>query len=250
MILAARFLELTFGPTWVTLELPAMNTKKINAKAGLSLCILAVVMGLLLFFPAGTIYYWEPWIYLSIFMSASVFTTIYLMRKDPALLERRMRGGPTAEKERAQKFIMLCTSIGFISLLVVPALDHRFRWSTVPLGGVLVGDALVVIGFYLIFLVYRENTFASATIEISDNQKVISTGPYAVIRHPMYASASLYLLGTPLALGSFWGLLPTAATIPFLVWRLLDEERFLARNLPGYIEYKKRVKHRLLPFVW
>ena len=149
-------------------------------------------MGLLLFFPAGTIYYWEPWIYLSIFMSASVFTTIYLMRKDPALLERRMRGGPTAEKERAQKFIMLCTSIGFISLLVVPALDHRFRWSTVPLGGVLVGDALVVIGFYLIFLVYRENTFASATIEISDNQKVISTGPYAVIRHPMYASASLY----------------------------------------------------------
>jgi protein-S-isoprenylcysteine O-methyltransferase Ste14 len=207
-------------------------------------------MGLLLFVPAGTVHYGQAWVYLSIFTGASVLTTLYLMRTDPALLERRMRGGPTAEKRPAQKFIMLCTSIGFMALLIVPALDHRFGWSTVPLGEVVAGDVLVAVGFYLICFVYRENTFTSATIEVAENQKVISTGPYAIVRHPMYASASLYLLGTPLALGSYWGLVPIAAMIPFLIWRLFDEERFLARNLPGYAEYETRVRHRLVPFVW
>jgi protein-S-isoprenylcysteine O-methyltransferase Ste14 len=224
--------------------------KNLNARAWLALAVLAVVMGLLLFVPAGTVHYWQAWVYLSIFTGASVLTTLYLLRKDPALLERRMRGGPTAEKQPAQKFIMLCTSIGFIALLVVPAFDHRFGWSTVPLGGVVVGDVLVAIGFYLIALVYRANTFASATIEVAKNQQVISTGPYSIVRHPMYASASLYLLGTPLALGSYWGLVPVAAMMPFLLWRLFDEERFLARNLPGYTAYQKRVRHRLVPFVW
>jgi len=161
-----------------------------------------------------------------------------------------MSGGPTAEKRPVQKFIMLCTSIAFIALLVVPAFDHRFEWSALPVGGVVAGDVLVAIGFYLIFLVYRENTFTSATIEVAEDQKVISTGPYAIVRHPMYASAFLYLLGTPLALGSYWGLVPIAAMIPLIIWRLLDEEHFLARHLPGYTEYQKRVRHRLVPFVW
>jgi protein-S-isoprenylcysteine O-methyltransferase Ste14 len=112
------------------------------------------------------------------------------------------------------------------------------------------GDVLVAIGFYLTSLVYRENTFTSVTIELAEKQKVISTGPYALVRHPMYASASVCLLGTPLALGSYWGLVPIAAMMPFLIWRLFAEERFLARNLPGYDEYQKRVRHRLVPFVW
>jgi protein-S-isoprenylcysteine O-methyltransferase Ste14 len=224
--------------------------KNLNARAWLALAILVVVMGLLLFVPAGTIHYWQAWVYLSIFTSASALTTLYLMRHDRALLERRMRGGPTAEQQPAQKVIMLWTSIGFIALLVVPALDVRFGWSAVPLGGVVAGDVLVAIGFYLISLVYRENTFTSATIEIAENQRVISTGPYAIVRHPMYASASLYLVGTPLALGSYWGLVPIAAMMPFLIWRLFDEECFLARHLPGYTEYQKRVRHRLVPFVW
>ena len=155
-----------------------------------------------------------------------------------------------AEKRPAQKIIMMVTSIGFIVLLVIPALDHRFAWSAVPLGVVVAGDMLVGIGFYLISLVYRENTFTSATIELAENQKVISTGPYSIVRHPMYASASLYLIGTPLALGSYWGLVPITAMIPFLIWRLFDEERFLAKNLPGYDEYQRRVRHRLVPFVW
>jgi protein-S-isoprenylcysteine O-methyltransferase Ste14 len=230
--------------------MPAASTEVKVEKAWLALASLACVMGLLLFVPARTVHYWQAWVYLFIFTGASLLTTLYLIRNDPALLERRMSGGPMAEKEPAQKLIMLCTSIGFIALLVVPALDHRFGWSTVPLDGVIAGDVLVAIGFYLISLVYRENTFTSATIEIAENQRVISTGPYAVVRHPMYASGSLYLLGTPLALGSYWGFLPIAAMMPFLIWRLIDEERFLARNLPGYSEYQKRIRYRLVPFVW
>jgi protein-S-isoprenylcysteine O-methyltransferase Ste14 len=224
--------------------------RNLEAKAWLALAVLTVVMALLLFVPAGTVHYWQAWVYLAIFAGVSALTTLDLIRKDPALLERRMRGGPTAEKQPTQKVIMLGMSIGFIALLVVPALDHRFGWSAVPLGEVVAGDLLVALGFYLIFLVYRENTFTSATIEVAESQKVISTGPYARVRHPMYASAILYLLGTPLALGSYWGLVPVVAMMPFLVWRLLAEERFLARNLAGYTDYQKRVHHRLVPFVW
>ena len=226
------------------------SPRNLAVRAWLALTILTVVMGLLLFVPAGTIHYWEAWVYLSTFTGASAILTVYLMKTDRPLLERRMTGGPTAEQRPAQKFIMLVVSIAFIALLVVPGLDRRFGWSTVPLGVIVAGDVLIVIGFYFIGLVYRENTFTSATIEVAEGQKVISTGPYAIVRHPMYASASLYLLGTPLALGSYWALVPIVVMIPFLIWRLFDEERLLARELPGYKEYQKRVRHRLLPFVW
>jgi protein-S-isoprenylcysteine O-methyltransferase Ste14 len=145
---------------------------------------------------------------------------------------------------------MLATSFGFIALLVVSALDDRFGWSAVPLGIVVTGDVLIAIGFGLIVRVYRENTFSSATIEVAENQTVISTGPYAIVRHPTYASGALYLFGTPLALGSYWALVPIAAMMPFLIWRLLDEERLLAKDLAGYIEYQERVRYRLVPFVW
>jgi len=228
----------------------AASTKSPNAKAWFAVAALGVFLGVLVFFPAGTLHYWQAWVYLSIFTGASILTTLYLMRKDPALLERRMSGGPTAEKRPTQKLIMLFTSIGFIALVVVPALDYRFGWSSVPVSVVVIGDALVAIGFCLISIVYRENTFTSATIEIAENQKVISTGPYAIVRHPMYASASLYLIGTPLALGSFWGLVPCVAMVPFLIWRLYDEEEFLSTNLPGYADYQKQVRYRLVPFIW
>ena len=223
---------------------------KLLTRTLLSLVALAVVMGLLLFVSAGTVRYREAWVYLAIFTGASLLISLDLLRSDPALLERRMRGGPTAEKEPTQRIIMLFASIGFIAMLVVPALDFRFGWSSVPLPLEIAGDLLVAIGFYFIFVVYRENTFTSATIEVAENQTVISTGPYAVVRHPMYASASLYLLGTPLALGSYWGFLALAFMMPFLIWRLLDEEKFLERNLPGYREYQKKVRHHLVPHVW
>jgi protein-S-isoprenylcysteine O-methyltransferase Ste14 len=224
--------------------------KSLYTKALLSLVALTVSMGLLLFAPAGTRQYWQAWVYLAIFTGASLLTTLYLAKKDPALLKRRMSGGPTAEKEPAQKVIMLFASIGFIGLLVVPALDHRFAWSKVSLPVMVAGNVLVAIGFYFVFLVYKENTFTSATIEVVENQKVISTGPYALVRHPMYASALLYLVGTPLALGSYWGLLPLLFMTSFLIWRLFDEEKFLAENLSGYTKYQRLVPHRLVPYIW
>ena len=142
---------------------------------------------------------------MAVFFGAAVLITVYLMKKDPALLKRRMSGGPMAEREPTQRLIMLFASVGFVSLLVVSGFDHRFAWSAVPVYAVWVGDVLTAVGFYFTFLVYRENTFTSATIEVAEDQKVISSGPYAIVRHPMYASASLYLIGMPMALSSWWG---------------------------------------------
>jgi protein-S-isoprenylcysteine O-methyltransferase Ste14 len=223
---------------------------RLNARAWLALVVVTLVMCALLFGSAGTIRYWQAWVYVTIFVVASVPTSVYLMKKDPALLARRMRGGPMFEKEDTQRIIMTFTSLGFIAILVVPGLDRRFGWSTVPTWAVVLGDLLVVIGFLLIFVVYRENTFTAATIQVSPDQTVISTGPYAIVRHPMYASGALYMFGIPLALASYWGYLALAAMMPFLLWRLLDEERILTRGLPGYVDYRRRVRHRLVPFIW
>ena len=189
--------------------------KNVNTKATLGLIFLAMAMGGLLFLPAGTTHYWQAWVYLATFFAVSTAITLYLMKKDPALLERRLRGGPTAEKEKSQKIIMFFSSIGFIALLIVPALDHRFIWSKVPLYMVIAGDLLTILGFYIVFLVYKVNSFTSATIQVTGDQKVISTGPYAIVRHPMYAGSLLYLLGMPLALASYWGLLALGAMLPF-----------------------------------
>lgn len=222
----------------------------LSKKAFVSLALLFVVMAALLFVPAGTLRWEQAWVYLGIFFGAALLMTQYLARHDPALLKRRLRGGPWAEKQRSQQIIMVFTSFGFIALLLVPAFDSRFGWSTVPLWIVAVGDLLVAIGFLIIFLVYRENSFTSATIEVAADQRTISTGPYAVVRHPMYAGALLYLFGTPLALGSWWGLAPLGATLPFLLWRLFDEEAFLIKHLRGYAEYRDCVRNRLVPFLW
>jgi protein-S-isoprenylcysteine O-methyltransferase Ste14 len=222
----------------------------LNVKAWLGLVFLAVVMGLCLFIAAGTVDYWQGWIFLAVFFAASLVQTLYLMKYDPALLQRRLSGGPTAEKTPTQKLIMFIVSIGFVGLLVVPAFDHRFGWSAIPLYAVIGGDVLIAVGFSIVFLVFRENSFTSATIQIVKDQRVISTGPYAIVRHPQYAGAFLYLLGMPLALGSRWGLLVLAGMVPFLIWRLLDEEKLLARDLPGYTEYQRTVRSRLIPGIY
>lgn len=222
----------------------------LDRRALVSVFVLTGVLAVLILLPAGSLSYWQAWVYLAVFFLVSMLITLYLIKNDPALLERRMRGGPTAEARPSQKIIMLFLSVGFIALIVVPALDHRYGWSQLPSMVSIVGNVLVVIGFYLIALVYRENTFTAATIQIAEDQKVISTGPYAIVRHPMYGSALLYLLGTPLALGSYWGVLVFLAIIPFLIWRILDEEQALAKDLPGYTEYQRRVRYRLLPMIW
>lgn len=222
----------------------------VNARAWLGLIFLAVVAGVALFASAGTTDYWQAWVFLAIFLGASLLITDYLMKHDPALLERRVSAGPVAEKEATQKLIQLLASLGFIALLVVPGLDRRFGWSAVPLAVALLGDLLVASGFYIVFLVFKENTFTSATIEVAEDQKVITTGPYAIVRHPMYAGGLLLLLGMPLALSSWSALLAFAAMTPALLWRLFDEEKFLSKNLPGYTEFKTRVRSRLIPGVF
>lgn len=219
-------------------------------KALVGLLLLFLAMAALLFVPPWTFDYWQAWIFLAVYFAASIAISLYLIKGDPQLLARRMSGGPAAEKRLAQKFIMSLTSLGFIGLLVVPALDRRFAWSHLPAGVALAGDGLVVLGWVGIFFVFRENSFASATIELAPDQKVISTGPYALVRHPMYAAALVMLLGMPIALGSIWGVLVIVAILPALIWRLLDEEKFLAKNLPGYPEYQARVRYRLILRVW
>jgi len=225
-----------------------MNILTIKAFAGLLLLFLA--MAALLFIPAGARAWWQAWTFLSVYFTASLALTLYLVKEDPALLQRRMRGGPTAEKEPVQKIIMSIASLGFVGLLVVPALDHRFGWSRMPPYVALAGDVLVGAGWLAIFFVFRENSFTSAIIELAPDQKVVSSGPYAMVRHPMYSGALVMLLGIPIALGSWWGVLIVAAFLPALIWRLVEEERFLAKNLAGYAAYQSSVKYRLLPWAW
>ena len=222
----------------------------LNLKAFGGLLFLLLVMAALLFIPAGTLDYWQAWAFLAVFFSSALAITVYLMKKDPKLLGRRVHAGPTAEKETSQKIIQSITSLGFIAMLVIPALDHRFVWSTMSLYLAVAGEVLVAIGFLIVFLVYKENTFASATIELAPEQKVISTGLYGLVRHPMYMGAFFWFVGMSLSLGSWWGLSMFLLIMPALIWRLFDEEKFLARNLPGYVEYQKKVGYRLIPLVW
>jgi protein-S-isoprenylcysteine O-methyltransferase Ste14 len=225
-----------------------MNKLHMKAIAGL-LGVLASLLATT-FLPAWTFHYWQAWVCLAVFFSSAAAITIYLAKRDPELLARRMKAGARAENEKSQKVIQSFARIFFLTFFVVSALDHRFGWSRVPAAVSIAGDALIAIGFAIIFVVFRENTYTSGVIEIAAGQKVISTGPYLLVRHPMYSGALLMLLGIPIALGSWWGLLLFPLIAGAIVWRLLDEEKFLAANLEGYPEYLGRVIHRLLPHVW
>jgi protein-S-isoprenylcysteine O-methyltransferase Ste14 len=227
-----------------------MASASVMAKAAFGLANLVVVLALFLFVPAGTIRWVQAWAFLGLFTLSSLAVTVYLARKDPALLERRTQAGPIAEKERSQKIIQGLASISFLSLMVVPALDRRFGWSHAPSPIVALGDVFVVLGFMVVFLVFRENTFTSSVIEVAAEQRVVATGPYAVVRHPMYAGALVLVAGIPLALGSLVGLATLPPFAAVIVWRLLDEERFLVGHLAGYAAYRERVRWRLAPRVW
>ena len=211
---------------------------------------LTVLLTVSLFAPAWTLRFWQAWLYLFLFVSSSASITIYLWKHDRALLSRRIKAGPIAEKSLTQKIVQLFASLAFLAILVVPSLDHRYSWSHVPLWTVSAGELLVVLGFYIVFRVFCVNTFTAATVEVAEQQTVISIGPYAFVRHPMYSGALIMLLGTPLALASWWGLVPFVLMIAVIVSRLLDEEKLLRANLPGYAEYADRVKYHLMPPVW
>ena len=211
---------------------------------------LIIVLGIVLLAPAWTLNFWEAWVYLFVFAASAAWITAYLWKKDPKLLERRLNAGPGAEKERSQKRIQLFASFVFVGVLILPSLDHRFSWSEVPLSVVILGNVFVALGFLIIFVVFKHNSFTAATIEVVAGQKVISTGPYAIVRHPMYSGALVMLFGTPLSLGSWWGLLMFIPITFIIVWRLLAEEKFLCESLPGYTKYCQKVQYRLVPSVW
>ena len=223
---------------------------RLNIKAFAGMLQLLVVMAAIIFLPAWTLDYWQAWVLLAIFFASVLAITLYLMKNDPKLLERRANAGPGAEQEKTQKIIQSLAAIAFIAMFFVSTLDHRFGWSPVPPYGSLIGDVLVALGLYFVFLVFKENSFASGTIEVGAEQRVIATGPYALVRHPMYIGALIMLLGVPLALGSWWGLLTIIPMVLVLIARLLDEEKFLSKNLAGYSEYQGKVKSRLIPLIW
>jgi protein-S-isoprenylcysteine O-methyltransferase Ste14 len=223
---------------------------ELNKKAFAGFLRLLVILAATIFLPAWTLDYWQAWIFLPVFFGCSIAITVYLMKNDPKLLERRVNAGVGAEQEKSQNIIQALAALAFIAIFLVSAFDHRFAWSTVPPYLTALGDILVVLGFYVVFLVFKENTFASGTIEVGVEQKVISTGPYALVRHPMYVGALVMLVGVPLALGSLWGLLAIVPMTLVIVARLLDEEKFLAKNLAGYSDYQGKVRCRLLPLIW
>jgi protein-S-isoprenylcysteine O-methyltransferase Ste14 len=225
-----------------------MDRLKIRALRSSLLGTLA--MAALLFFPAGTLEYWQVWVFLGVFVGASTAVAVYLAVRNPELLERRMKGGPRAETETSQKIAVSLLLVGIFGLLLLSAVDHRFNWSSVPPYVSLAGDALVALGFLVSFFVLKENPFSASTIQVVEGQQVISTGPYAIVRHPMYSGALLLFIPIPVALGSWWGLLGVVLMVPALIWRLVDEETYLEQRLPGYAEYARRVRYRLVPFVW
>ena len=207
---------------------------------------LIIGLGIMLFVPAWTIDFWQAWVYLFVFGTSVVLIFTYLYKHDPKLLERRFN---RIEKEKSQQGIQLYIFITYIAVFILSSLDHRFLWSDVPFLVVMAGDVLVALGYLIIFIVLKENPFAATTIEVTSDHKVISTGPYAIIRHPMYSGAIVMLFGTPLALGSWWGLLMFIPITFIIAWRLLDEEKFLSQSLPGYKEYCQKVRYRLVPWL-
>jgi protein-S-isoprenylcysteine O-methyltransferase Ste14 len=185
-----------------------------------------------------------------VFFSSVLVITLWFLKEDPTLIESRLRAGPVAEKERSQRIIQSIAGLLFVLIFVVSGTDHRLGWSEVPFSLVIAGDILVILGLSIVFLVFRENIYTSGTIGVAKDQTVISTGPYAIVRHPMYAGAFVMIFGIPLALGSWWALIFVLLLDASIIWRLLEEEKFLSVHLPGYREYCAKIKHRLIPFIW
>jgi protein-S-isoprenylcysteine O-methyltransferase Ste14 len=209
-----------------------------------------VVQGVVLFGAAGTLRYEQAWSYLAVSFVGSAVTNVYLQRKDRELLRRRLTIEEEGETERVHRVFFALVRLLALALFVVAGLDRRFAWSNVP-GSVVAGATLgVAAGLLVIFEVFRANSHASSVIEVGEGQKVVTSGPYRSVRHPMYTGALLGMVATPLALGSYWAEAAFPPLLAVFVVRLLAEERFLANRLPGYAEYLARTPKRLVPGVW
>lgn len=209
-----------------------------------------VVFGLMLFLPAGSFRYWQAWVFLGVVAVSAWAPIIYLLRSNPVALQARMRGGPTAETRIAQKIVIAGLYLSLTAMAVTSALDHRFGWSPVPSGICLFGDVLVAIGLGVVGMVIIQNSYAASTVRVAAGQTVVNTGLYGVVRHPMYTGNVIMMIGIPLALGSYWGLVFVLPGIVMLASRIRDEEKLLGHDLDGYREYTQQVRYRLLPGVW
>jgi protein-S-isoprenylcysteine O-methyltransferase Ste14 len=206
-----------------------------------------IIISALLFIPAGSIKFWNAWIFMGVIFIPMLFVIVYLITRDPELLFKRMN---TNEKEKTQKKVVLLTSIIFLSAFIIAGLDYRFQWSAVPWPVVVISAIIVLTGYILFFMVMRQNSYASRVVEIQEKQKVIDTGLYGIVRHPMYSAAILMFMFMPLVLGSFYALIPMII-FPFqMSTRMKNEELILEKGLDGYIEYKKKVRYKIFPFLW
>jgi protein-S-isoprenylcysteine O-methyltransferase Ste14 len=209
-----------------------------------------VVFGLLVFWPAGTFDYWRGWAFIVVFAASTTIPSFYLAAKNPAALRRRMQAGPKAETRPLQKIIISIAFLAMGATIMVSALDFRFGWSPVPAAVSVVGDVLVAVGLGIAMLTTIQNGYASANITVESGQELVSTGMYSVVRHPMYFGNVVLMIGIPLALGSYWGLLFVIPGLAVLATRILDEEKVLSQQLAGYHDYVQRVHYRLVPYVW
>ena len=223
----------------------ADNPKLSKQKTLLVPIFILIVLGAVLFGPAGSFRFWEAWIFWAGFAILTLFIAIYFLSKSPDLLARRMR---FKEKETTRKppaFLNL-----YVLCYIIPGLDFRFHWSNVPFWLVIAANAVVFMGYIFIIFVFKENSYASTVIQVEKEQRVITTGPYSVVRHPMYLGLLLMILFTPLALGSYWAIIPALLCIPMNVFRIIGEEEVLSRDLTGYQDYCGKTHSRLIPFVW
>lgn len=225
-------------------------TNGLGQQVFLSTARFIVFLGILVLVLGGSFRYWQGWLFWINFSLCTAAVSYYFFKHDPALVRRRLHVGPIAEKEVSQKRIQLFAMICVCALFVVSVLDYRFGWSSVAWPFVLLGNALIVVGYVVMFYVFKENSFAASTVQVESDQTVISTGPYAVVRHPMYFGAAIMFAGVPIALGSWWGLIVFVLLIGVLAARLLDEENYLVRNLKGYDGYRQNVRSRLVPGIW
>jgi protein-S-isoprenylcysteine O-methyltransferase Ste14 len=223
---------------------------KIALQAITSGLIGLVAFGLLVFWPAGTFDYWQGWTFIAVFAASTTIPSLYLAATNPAALKRRMQAGPAAETRVLQKVIISIAFLAMGATIVVSALDFRFGWSSVPAAISVVGDVLVAVGLGIAMLTTIQNGYASANITVESGQQVVSTGLYSVVRHPMYFGNVVLMVGIPLALGSYWGLVFVIPGVAILAVRILDEEKVLTQELAGYPDYTNKVHYRLMPGVW
>lgn len=209
------------------------------------LVVLFLIM--LIFLPAGSFKFWNGWLFIGALCIPMIFVMIYLIINDPDLLVKRMK---TDEKEKPQKRYLLFSIIASVITFVLPGLDYRFNWSSVPIWLVIVATAFMIAGYVMFFIVMKQNSYASRVVEIQEEQKLIDTGLYSLVRHPMYFGATILYGFSPLTLGSYYAMIPMMFIPLLLIIRIKNEEEVLRKGLKGYDEYMKKVKFRIIPYIW